>query len=177
MACPDRLAPRVSTVTDQGAGLRLCKIVLLASAALYVTLVAFNNVTDYGSNFQFVAHVLSMDTTFPGNKGMWRALDAGFVHHAAYILIIGTEIVVAALAWFAVVRLWQARADAVAYRHNKRFANYALTLGIVLWFTGFIAVGGEWFLMWQSETWNGIQSAFRIACFLTLLLIFINMDD
>ena len=158
-------------------GLRICKVLLLASVALYSTLVAFNNLTDYGSNFQFVAHVLAMDTTFPGNRGMWRAIDAGVLHHAAYVAIILTECAVAMLSWFAVIRLWQARADAIAFKAAKVYANYALTLGIVLWFAGFIAIGGEWFLMWQSEAWNGIQSAFRIAAFLMLVLIFVNTDD
>ena len=32
------------------------------------------NLVDYGSNHEFVKHVLSMDTTFPGNKLMGRAI-------------------------------------------------------------------------------------------------------
>jgi hypothetical protein len=34
---------------------------------------------------------------------------------------------------------------------------------MVLWFSGFITVGGEWFLMWQSEIWNGQEAAFRLV--------------
>jgi predicted small integral membrane protein len=37
-----------------------------------------------------------------------------------------------------------------------------LTLGLLLWLVAFIAVGGEWFLMWQSAEWNGEEAAFRI---------------
>ncbi len=157
--------------------LKNSKIVLLASVALYSTLVAFNNITDYGSNFAFVRHVLLMDTTFPDNSGLWRAIDSTALHHAAYVAIIAVEIAVALLAWFATVRLWSSRGDPAAFRADKRFATAALTLGIVLWFTGFIAVGGEWFLMWQSEAWNGIQSSFRIVTVFALVLIFVHMDD
>jgi hypothetical protein len=37
------------------------------------------------------------------------------------------------------------------------------TLGWIMVFVlftgGFITVGGEWFTMWQSKTWNGLQPA------------------
>jgi hypothetical protein len=49
---------------------RLSKIILCLCLAAFAFLVTFGNITDYGSNFAFVQHVLSMDTTFPGNKLM-----------------------------------------------------------------------------------------------------------
>jgi predicted small integral membrane protein len=64
--------------------IRCSKILLVASVALFTTLVVFNNITDYGSNYAFVEHVLRMDTTFPNNKGMWRAITSPTLHHAAY---------------------------------------------------------------------------------------------
>lgn len=156
---------------------RISKIVLLISVALYATLVAFSNITDYDSNYQFVHHVLLMDTTFEGNKAMWRAIHSPTIYHIAYILIIATECLVAILAWVGVVQLWKSRQSALAFNQHKTFAIYALLLGITLWFTGFIVIGGEWFLMWQSQQWNGIQSAFRIAIYFTLVLVFISMKD
>ena len=50
-------------------------------------------------------------------------------------------------------------------------------LGFLLWFTGFMVVGGEWFAMWQSKTWNGVQPAFRFCAILMLVLIFVNQPD
>ncbi|MBV8157066.1 MAG: DUF2165 family protein, partial [Dyella sp.] len=41
---------------------RLSKILLMAAIALWLALVAFGNLTDYGSNWPFVQHVLAMDT-------------------------------------------------------------------------------------------------------------------
>lgn len=158
-------------------GLRACKYVLMAVVAVYATLVAFNNLTDYDSNLQFVRHVLAMDTTFPDNDGLWRAIDIAWMHHAAYALIIAVECAVAGLAWYATFRLWQARTDGAAFQSAKAGATRALTLAVVLWFGGFIAIGGEWFLMWQSATWNGIQAAWRIAGFMMLVMIFVNMED
>ncbi len=156
---------------------RLAKIGLVALAASYATAVAFNNITDYGFNYEFVRHVLSMDTTFPGNRGMWRAIDAPLLHHAAYVTIIGTELATAVLGWLGVAALWRSRSNPAQFSKSKRLAGYALLLGVVLWFGGFIVVGGEWFLMWQSDVWNGIESAFRIAVFFTIVLIFLAADD
>lgn len=156
---------------------RICKTLLVATVALYASLVAFNNLADYDSNLAFVAHTLSMDTTLPDNSGMWRAIHVPLLHHLVYALIILTECLVAIGAWYAAVRFWRARRDPNEFVRVKYFATYSLTLGILLWFGGFIAIGGEWFLMWQSEVWNGIQAAFRITIFLAAVLVFINMDE
>jgi len=73
--------------------LRLSKTLLVAAVALYYTLVVFNNLTDYGSNYAFVHHVLLMDSTFPGNHGMWRAIHPLWMHAAFYDTIILWEAV------------------------------------------------------------------------------------
>ena len=39
--------------------LRFCKLALVAAVAFFLTLVVFNNLTDYDSNYHFVEHVLS----------------------------------------------------------------------------------------------------------------------
>ena len=55
---------------------RLTKILLVWAIAFFATLVVFNNLTDHELQLPLVAHVLAMDTTFPGNSGMWRAIDS-----------------------------------------------------------------------------------------------------
>jgi predicted small integral membrane protein len=40
-----------------------------------------------------------------------------------------------------------------------------------------MVVGGEWFAMWQSEHWNGQQTAFRIYLTVLAVLIFIQQQD
>ena len=60
---------------------RIAKIALVFGVAIFYTFVVFNNMTDYGSNYQFVRHVLMMDSTFPGNHGMWRAAEPACPAH------------------------------------------------------------------------------------------------
>src|SRR5690242_15660453 len=135
---------------------RLSKILLTAAVALYLALVVFNNATDYGSNFAFVEHVLAMDTTFPGHAGRWRALHAAWMVHAFYVTIIVWEVAACLLIAAGAQRMWRTRSAASAiFARAKELAIAGLALNLLQWLVAFIATGGEWFLMWQSHTWNG----------------------
>ena len=153
---------------------RTAKLFLLAGVALFYTLVVFNNLTDFNSNYQFVRHVLLMDTTFPGNHGMWRALASPGMDLAFYFTIIAWEIATMILLWWGVIVLLRAlRRPAAAFEAAKRIPVIALTLSLLMWLVAFIAVGGEWFLMWQSHTWNGEQTAFRDFAIAGIVMLFL----
>ena len=53
---------------------RFAKIVMSLALGLFCLLVAFDNLTDYTTNYLFVQHVLSMDTTYPGSELRDRAI-------------------------------------------------------------------------------------------------------
>jgi predicted small integral membrane protein len=157
---------------------RLSKTSLVAAASFFLLLVFFNNLTDYDSNFDFVRHVLGMDTTFPGNKLMGRALTAPAIHHAFYASIIAWEFVSGALLGFGAFKLWQARAaSAATWQRAKSVAIAGFSLSLLQWFVAFITVGGEWFLMWQSKTWNGQDAAFRMFACMGIMLVFLTQPD
>jgi predicted small integral membrane protein len=157
---------------------RAAKVLLLAGVALYCTLVVFNNLTDFDSNYQFVRHVLSMDSTFPGNHGLWRALPSLAFHLAFYVGIIAWEIATTILLWWGVVRLLRAvRLPAVAFNASKGVPIMALTLSLLMWLVAFLSVGGEWFLMWQSRTWNGEDAAFRIFTVVGIIALIVLHTD
>jgi predicted small integral membrane protein len=74
--------------------------------------------------------------------------------------------------------LWRARASsAAAFHRAKRVAVLGLSLGVLLWLGGFMAIGGEWFGMWMSSQWNGLQSAFRFVVVLLLALVYLGQRD
>jgi len=157
---------------------RAAKMLLLASIALFYTLVVFNNTTDFDSNYQFVQHVLSMDSTFPGNHGMWRAIDAPWVHLTFYCSIILWEALTTVLAWWGAIVLFHAlRAPAADFNAAKRIPIIALTLSMMMWMVAFLSVGAEWFMMWQSKTWNGQEAAFRMFAVVGIVLIVMLQAD
>ena len=53
----------------------------------------------------------------------------------------------------------------------------ALTLSMLMWLVAFLSVGGEWFLMWQSHTWNGQEAAFRMFAVVGLVLLIMLQPD
>ncbi len=158
--------------------LRLSQVLLVAAAAFLLALILFNNLSDYGSNWQFVRHVLAMDTTFPGNSGMWRATQSEAVARVFYWTIIGWEALTCALLWAGAARLWRARREgAPAWQAAKALATAGLTLSLMQWSVFFLAVGAEWFLMWQSKTWNGQDAATRMFLVMGLTLVVLHADD
>jgi predicted small integral membrane protein len=158
--------------------IRLAKVLAVAAIALFATLVVFGNVTDYGTNFEFVRHVLSMDTIFPSSTIRYRAITSTPLHHAAYVIIIATEAATAALCWIGAGRLaLRLNAGAAAFNRAKSNAVAGLTLGFLVWNVGFMSIGGEWFGMWQSSQWNGVPSAFRFVVVILGVLIFLSLPD
>ncbi|MGR6971068.1 DUF2165 domain-containing protein [Streptomyces cynarae] len=145
--------------------LPLAATLLTGTIALYIALVAFGNITDFGTNQQFVRHVLAMDTTFKDDDLMWRAITSHAWEDAAYVAIIVWE-TAAALILVAATYLWA--------RHHPRarwFSDIGLLMLLLLFGAGFVAIGGEWFAMWQSKTWNGLDAAVRVIVLTGVVLL------
>ncbi len=158
--------------------LRISKTILVFAVAFYTTLIVFNNLTDYASNYEFVRHVLMMDSTFPNNHGMWRAINSPVWHHVFYWMIIVWETASAGLCWWGGWRLMVSlRKEQERFRQAKQLAIAGLTLNLLLWLLGFLAIGGEWFLMWQSKIWNGQEAAFRMAAIVGIMLVFVAQSE
>ncbi len=158
--------------------IRLSKVALVAALAAFAAIVAFDNIVDYGSNFEFVRHVLSMDTTFPGNTLMYRAITDKNASAAAYELIIATEGLTALLLVVgALALLTRLTAPAAIFNRAKVWAVAGMTVGFGLWFFGFLVVAGEYFAMWQSKEWNGQEAAFRITMVILGVLVFVSLPD
>jgi predicted small integral membrane protein len=125
-----------------------------------------------------VQHVLAMDSIFPDAGIHYRAIHAPLLQHAAYVLIIAAETLAAVLCGAGAWRMWRARrAPAAMFRHAGRLAVAGLTVGVLLWLGGFMAIGGEWFGMWMSTQWNGLASAFRFVVVLLAALVYLGQRD
>jgi predicted small integral membrane protein len=158
--------------------LRVAKLLLVFAVALFYTVVVFNNITDYNSNYQFVRHVLMMDSNTLGNHEMWRAMNSPAWHTAFYVTIILWEALVMLLCWWGGIRLVRAlSASAPVFMQAKRISVAALTLALLMWLVAFLTVGGEWFLMWQSKTWNGQDASFRMFTVIGVILLLLAQPD
>ncbi|MFE2064922.1 DUF2165 domain-containing protein [Streptomyces sp. NPDC059467] len=152
--------------------LPLAAAVLTGTVALYIALVAFGNITDFGTNQAFVQHVLAMDTTFKDDDLMWRAITDKGLENAAYVAIIVWE-TLAALVLIAGTWLWVRRDNVRA----RRVSTYGLLMLVLLFGAGFIGIGGEWFSMWQSKTWNGLDAATRVLVLTGIALVVVQLPE
>src|ERR1700680_1272789 len=112
--------------------LRTIKSLLVFAVAIFYSLVVFNNITDYGSNYEFVRHVLMMDSTFPGNRGMWRAINTPMLHTVFYLSIITWETITMLLCWWGGFRLAQGFGEsAVAFQHAQGVSIVARNISLL----------------------------------------------
>lgn len=154
-----------------------CKAALVAIAAFFFSIIAFDNIVDYNSNWLFVQHVLGMDTVFPDSTLKWRAITNPTLQRLAYWAIIAWEAATAIVLWVGVARLLGAAGSNAAFARAKTAATVGLTMGFLLYGVGFVIVGGEWFAMWQSQTWNGQQKAFEFIGMIGVVLIVLLIPE
>lgn len=158
--------------------LRLGKITLVFALALFYFFVVLNNLTDYDSNYQYIRHVLSMDSIFPGNHAMWRAINSPLWHTAFYLAIIAWEFVTMMLLGWGGIRLARMfNGNAREFRAATGVAITGLWIGLLMWLVAFLDVGGNWFLMWQSSAWNGQDVAVRMFTVVGLVLLLVALPE
>ena len=87
---------------------RLSRMSLVAALALFSTLVAFNNVVDFDTNYEFVRHVLSMDTVANAHV-LGRAITSPAVLPVFYWCLIAWEVLAAVLLWWGGIAMFRAR--------------------------------------------------------------------
>ena len=119
-----------------------------------------------------------MSTTFEGNSAMLRAIENPLVHYLFYGSIILWEALALGLIVWGTWIMWQQRsASAADFRKATQIACVGLIVSLLQWYVAFISVGGEWFLMWQSDTWNGQEAAQRMFVIMGISLLFLNQKE
>jgi predicted small integral membrane protein len=157
---------------------RLAKAISVAAIGLMLLLIVFGNTSDYYANYRFVEHVMKMDTIFPDSNVRYRSINHSFLFHAGYVFIILMQTL---MAYCCIKGSWllfkNINSNAATFHASKNWAVAGIIIGILIWFLGFEVIGGEWFAMWQSSTWNGLANAERIVSFLVLVLILLHFEE
>ncbi len=157
--------------------IRTLKVLMVLAVGLWALLVGVDNLLDYNANWQFVRHVLSMDTVFPDNPLKYRAVTDSRVEAFGYWAIIATELLIGVLCVGGAARLYRARRDIRAFDAAKSTAACGLVLLFLLYYVGFVMMGGEWFGMWQSQVWNGQAKAVEFLTCAMLVLIVLLLPE
>jgi len=155
---------------------------LTVITGFYYLFIAVTNCSDTDTNRRAVAHVLAMDTTIHNPNTDWRAITSGAVALTAYILVLIWEYLIAFVMLGASV-VWvrdiagrpgtgRFGADAAA-----KLSSLGWTMAVLLFAGGFLTVGGEWFRMWASKTWNAESAALQNFLLAAIGLILVHLPD
>jgi predicted small integral membrane protein len=106
---------------------------------------------------------------------MWRAVTDTPLQNAGYVAIIVWEALAGVILFTAFV-LW-IRERGTTFTRARALSSIGLLMIVVLFVGGFIDIGGEWFQMWRSTAWNGLDTAFRTIVLAALPLILIHLPS
>ncbi|NPE26932.1 DUF2165 domain-containing protein [Methanococcoides sp. SA1] len=149
--------------------IKITNTTLVLILGIYFLIAVIGNITDYQTNYAFVQHTLQMDTTFQSPNLMWRSINNETTFHIFYWIIILTEALAALLLLKGSLQMFKKN------KSGQTCAIKGLLISMIIWFGYFITVGGEWFAMWQSSSWNGLDPAFRM--FVISGIIFLSLTN
>jgi predicted small integral membrane protein len=105
----------------------------------------------------------------------WRAITSSAIQNVAYVLIIVWEVLTALVLIWAFVAWVGALRRRGGYDRPRRLCTLGWTMVLLLFAGGFIAIGGEWFVMWQSSDWNGLDPALQNVIIAGVALILAHL--
>ncbi|UVK99644.1 DUF2165 family protein [Pseudomonas sp. B21-048] len=156
--------------------IRFSKLALMAFISFFGLLMMYSNLADYPTNYEYVAHILSMDTTKDQTKYANRAITSPMLHHRIYWFIITLEVIYTVLCLMGTYQLYRKlNASADDFHEAKSYALMGLLMAIFVYFVCIQVVGVEWFNMDQSEIWNYGEWAQIILNFIFPSLIYISI--
>jgi len=142
---------------------RLIPLLILLGTGVMGGIVVLNNLTAPGANLAFVEHIMTMDTTNMDKGTQWREIRSPTLHRIAFVTILLFEVAVTVLSLVGSYYLaTNLGAPADAWEAAKLFGYLAFMAALVVWFLVIQVVGAEWFVSWQSESWNAIRDSTRI---------------
>ena len=157
---------------------RIVASIFVLMTASYYLVVGFDNITNptnpNGSNWPFVQGVLSGDGV-PADSGFeWRFIDATWFQAAGDVMIMTLETVTGILLLIGGLLGLRRSGATVSWGKAQRWTYAGGTVGLTVFFFGFITVGGNWFIMYLNSKWNGLAPAFQNSVMTALTLIFVT---
>ncbi|MGW9433421.1 DUF2165 family protein, partial [Streptomyces decoyicus] len=71
--------------------------------------------------------------------------------------------------------LWGVGARRGGFARARQISTLGLLMVVLLFGVGFLAIGGEWFAMWQSKDWNGLEAATRNLTVAGIALLVVHL--
>lgn len=159
--------------------LRITKILLVVTVALWGFVGAIQNVVDWGGTTGAVGAATSM-VTFDGGAESWQATSSPAVIWIGALFITLSKLATGVMCAIGALKMWWARkTDAATFAAAKEIALVGCAVAMIMLFGGFVVIAESWFELWRSELMRGpvLESAFRYGGMITLIALFVAMKD
>lgn len=159
--------------------IRYLKIILVIFVGLQGWFYVAGNLANWNAGVASVAYVLGMEGHEYYGNHIFPPITNSTLVVLAFVGIVAGELLVGALSLKGAWDLWQVRkAAADAFDSAKTFAILGAGTALVVWFGGFVVLGGGLFQMWQTQIGgNSFDGAFVYAATSGLVLLFVNSPD
>ena len=159
--------------------LRVIKILLILSIALWALLGALGNVVDWGGTIGAVQAATSM-STFDAVPASGRATSNPAVVLSGAVFIVLLKIATGALCLYGAWQMWLARAaDASSFAIAKTCALTGCGVAMFMLFTGWIVIAETWYELWRSPVMLGpvLESAFRYCGTIGVIALYVGARE
>ena len=159
--------------------IRYLKITLVVFVGLSGLLFVAGNIANWNAGLELVRHVLSMEGHEIYGSHIFPPVTNPALVTIAYLIILAGESLVGVLSLKGAWDLWSARrGSADAFNAAKKYAVLGTGMAMVVWFGGFVVIGGVLFQMWQTQIGHGsFADAFVFAASGALVLLFVSRPD
>jgi len=159
--------------------IRYLKLILVLFVGLEAWFYFAANIANWDSGLAAIGYVLGQDGHEYYPVHIFPSLTSPVAHVIAFLIILSGEFLVGALSLKGALDLWKMRnASAEAFNASKRYAIMGCSMAMVVWFGGFIVVGGALFQMWQTELGDSsFDGSFVYAVTAGLILLFVDRPD
>jgi predicted small integral membrane protein len=159
--------------------LRIIKIVLVLTVAVWGLIGVLGNIVDWGGTTGAVGAATSM-STFDPVPASGRATSNAAVIFAGAMFIVLLKALTGLLCLAGAWRMWGARsADAATFGKAKAFALTGCGVAVFMLFMGWIVIAETWFELWRSPEMRSaaLDAAFRYAGFIGLIALFVGARE
>ena len=159
--------------------IRYLKIILVLFVGMTGVLFVAGNVANWEAGLELVGYVVSMEGHEIYGTHIFPSVTSPALVTIAYLLILAGESLVGALSLKGALDLWRARnGSADVFNAAKTYAILGTGMAVVVWFGGFVVIGGVLFQMWQTQIGHGsFADAFILAAAGGLVLLIVSGPD
>lgn len=158
---------------------RYFKALLVLFMAVFCLSVSIDNIVDYQVNYEFVKHVVSMDTMqswFDKSISVKRGISNPDVHAFLFHCIIAAELISGFLALYAFASMMRSIHDDTQFIRAKKPFIMATAVMLTTWYFGFNIIAANWFYMWANLT-NAQTPAYNFSIMSLLTLLYVMKND